>query len=265
MSTVGCWLRADVSGPLDRELLLAFVLSCSRAALRAHPERSLTASEEQLVADLMARRAAGEPLAYLVGRREFWSLPLKVTPDVLVPRPESELVVELALSVLPSRARVLDMATGSGAIGLAIASERSDADVTLTDLSPAALSLAQENAEKLGLEVTCCPSNWFAAISQQFDIIVCNPPYVRTDDPHLETLRFEPYSALVAGCDGLDAMRVLARDAPAHLAPGGWLIVEHGFDQGGKVRELFAEAGLAEVNTHLDLADLERVTIGYRP
>jgi release factor glutamine methyltransferase len=213
---------------------------------------------------LLARRARGEPIAYLVGTKGFWSLELEVTSGVLIPRPETELVVELALARLGDTDRVLDLGTGSGAIALAIAKERPRCRVTASDVSATALDIARHNAARLSLDARFIESDWFSAIEGRFDVIVCNPPYVAADDPHLGALVYEPRGALVAGHDGLGALRRVIADAPQHLVESGALIVEHGSTQGTAVRELFARAGFVAIATHRDLAGHERVTAGRR-
>ena len=253
---------------LDAELLLAHVLDVPRASVIARDERELTPEELGDFEHLLARRLRGEPLAYLTGMREFWSLKLEVTPAVLVPRPETELLVEWALACLqPGGGRVLDVGTGSGAIALAIARERPQASVIASDLSAAALAVAQGNARHLRIpNVAFVQGEYFAALGGQggFDLIVSNPPYVAEGDPHLADLKFEPALALTSGADGLDALRAIVAGAPAHLRPGGWLLVEHGATQGAAVRERFARAGFAQVETRRDLAGLERATGGRR-
>jgi len=244
------------------------VLGATRAALAADPDRGLAPGELDALEALARRRLAGEPVAYLTGRREFWSLELEVTPDVLVPRPETELVVDLALAAIAGvkRPAVLDLGTGSGAIALAIASARRDAAVTATDASAAALALARRNAGRLGLtNVRFVEGSWYEPLAGgRFDAIVSNPPYVAAGDPALAALAAEPRLALVAGADGLDALAVVAGGAPSHLARGGRLVVEHGTAQGAAVRELLRAAGLADVGTHRDLAGHERATEGAR-
>jgi release factor glutamine methyltransferase len=256
---------------MDAELLLAAELGVGRAVLRAHPERVPPPAALARFEAALARRAAGEPVAYVLGRKEFWSLELEVGPDVLVPRPETECLVELALARLPpgTGGEVLDLGTGSGAIGLAIAAERPGVRVCLTDVSRSALATAERNAERLGLgNVSFALGDWFGALdaADRFDVIVSNPPYLAADDPHLAApeLGREPRGALVAGPGGLEALAALIAGAPAHLRPGGWLLVEHGATQGPAVRALFGRAGLAQVATAPDLAGLDRVTLGRR-
>jgi release factor glutamine methyltransferase len=257
--------RIDAS---DAELLLAYALGASRSWLFAHATDLLPDERHARFEDLVARRAGGEPVAYLVGHRGFWSLDLRVTPDTLIPRPETELLVELALERLPrgQAARVADLGTGSGAIALAIARERPQARVVATDASAGALAVARENAEAHRLDnVEFRFGAWAEPLgSERFDLIASNPPYIADADPHLGQgdLRFEPRSALAAGIDGLDDIRLIARAAPSYLVDGGWLLLEHGLDQGVAVRSLLAGAGFRDVETRQDLEARDRVTIG---
>jgi release factor glutamine methyltransferase len=257
---------ASPSAFLDAEILVAHVAGTGRAALAADPDRPLGPEELLALESLARRRLAGEPVAYLTGRREFWSLELEVTPEVLVPRPETELVVERVLAALGDGGRpaVLDLGTGSGAIALSIAHERQNASVTATDASAAALAVAKRNAARLGLRnLRFLEGSWFEPLAGgRFDVIASNPPYVAAGDPALAALAHEPRAALVAGTDGLAAIEAIASAAPGHLVPGGWLIVEHGAAQGAAVRALFSAAGLAAVATRPDLAGHERVTEG---
>ena len=252
----------------EAALLLAHVLDRSRSWLYAHgeapvPERDLARFEQ-----LVARRAAGEPVAYLLGTRGFWRFDLAVTPDTLIPRPETELLVELALARIPEQAaaRVADLGTGSGAIALAVAGERPQAQVVAVDLSLDALGVARGNAATLGIgNVEFRSGDWLAPLSgERFDLIASNPPYIAEGDVHLAQgdLRFEPRGALASGTDGLDAIRTIAAAAPAHLHDGGWLLVEHGWEQGAAVRALFAGAGFVDVATERDLEQRDRVTLG---
>lgn len=255
---------------LEAELLLAHALDRPRSWFYAHAGDLLELRDATAFAELLRRREGGEPVAQITGHRGFWSLDLAVTADTLIPRPETELLVELALERLPRTEprRVLDLGTGTGAIALAIASERPLADVTAVDASEPALQVARENAADAGLALRLLAGDWFSAVAgETFDLVASNPPYIADDDPHLRQgdLRFEPRSALASGPDGLDAIRVIARDAPAHLVPGGWLLVEHGHEQGPAVRALFSAAGLQAVATERDLEQRDRVTLGRRP
>ena len=253
--------------PLENRILLCHVLGLSRVALITQSERCLTAPEAQQLAALVARRVAGQPIAYLVGQREFFGLPFEVDPAVLIPRPDTELLVELALERLPPSGAVLDMGTGSGAIAVALAHSRPDAAVSALDVSPAALAVARRNAAHNGANVTFLHSDWFAALgARQFALIVSNPPYIAAGDPHLAEgdLRFEPSGALTDHADGLSALRRLAAGAAAHLLPGAWLLLEHGYDQAHAVRALLAGHGYHRVQSWTDLAGIERVSGGLR-
>ncbi|WP_281273252.1 peptide chain release factor N(5)-glutamine methyltransferase [Solilutibacter pythonis] len=257
-------------GREDAEHLLLHVLGKSRGWLFAHGEDDMAAPQAAAFTALAQRRAAGEPVAYLTGRRGFWTLELAVTPATLIPRPETECLVELALERIAAEAdaRIADLGTGSGAIGLALAVERPRARIVATDSSAGALEVAVENARTQRiLNIEFRRGAWFAPlIGERFDLIVSNPPYIEAGDPHLGEgdLRFEPASALAAGVDGLDDLRVIVREAPAHLAAGGWLLVEHGWHQGEAVRALFAAAGFGDIDTMRDLEQRDRVTLGRR-
>nr|WP_283254417.1 peptide chain release factor N(5)-glutamine methyltransferase [Ramlibacter paludis] len=248
---------------LDAQLLLLHVLGRAqgdRAWLIAHDGDPLPQEQARRFAELVARRAAGEPLAYLVGNKEFFGLPLQVDARVLVPRPDTEVLVEWSLDCLQGRTapRVIDLGTGSGAIALAIRQARTDAHVEAVDRSAAALEVAHANAHALGLPVRLRQADWLDGATGPYDLIVSNPPYIAAGDAHLPDLRHEPESALVAGADGLDDIRRIVAAAPALLAPGGWLLLEHGWDQAAAVRALLASAGLAEAQSRHDLAGIER-------
>lgn len=256
------------SARIEVQCLLQHVLHVSRAYLLAHPERSLNAEEQDQYLNLLQRRLRGEPVAYILGEREFYGLNLKVTPATLIPRPDTELLVELALQrISPSLpTRVLDLGTGSGAIALAIAHARPRAFVLGVDASAAALMVAQENARALTLaNAHFTQSSWFSQIgAQRFGLIVSNPPYIAVADPHLKRgdLRFEPASALASGTDGLDDIRHIVSHACAHLQSGGWLLLEHGYDQAARVRALLQQSGFGAVFSACDLAGIERVSGG---
>ncbi len=286
---------------IEVQCLLQQVLGVARAYLMAHPERVLTAAENSIYRDFFQRRLAGEPIAYIFGQREFFGLNFKVTPDTLIPRPDTELLVELALQRLPpsgtslrpeevstlsaqsasmqvaatlphtggrqaGRTRVLDLGTGSGAIALAIAQQRSDVEVWACDASIAALRVAQDNALRLGIaSVHFIESDWFSALVEpSYDLIVSNPPYIAAVDPHLAQgdVRFEPLSALVSGADGLDDIRHIIKQAALHLGKNGWLLIEHGYEQAAQVRELLRAADFAEVFSARDLSGIERCSGG---
>ncbi|WP_239142782.1 peptide chain release factor N(5)-glutamine methyltransferase [Variovorax sp. WS11] len=252
---------------LDAQLLLLHVLgrpSGDRAWLLAHDTDILADAVWPAFARLCARRVAGEPVAYLVGEKEFHGLGLQVDARVLVPRPDTETLVEWALQCLQGRTApsVLDLGTGSGAIALAIRHARPDARVAAVDRSAAALAVARANAQRLGLAVRFAEADWLESADTDLDLVVSNPPYVAASDPHLAALRHEPLSALVSGADGLDDIRRIVDDAPAHLREEGWLLLEHGYDQAAAVRALLARRGFAEVQSRDDLAGIARCSGG---
>lgn len=263
-------LQASESPRRDAEILLGFVTGKARTFILAFGETALTDEQQEQLAGLLARRVRGEPVAHLIGEREFWSLPLFVSPATLIPRPDTECLVEQALSRLPAApCRILDLGTGTGAIALALASERPDCQVSAVDLIPDAVALAQRNADHLGIRnIEIVQSRWFSALEgQQFSLIVSNPPYIDAQDPHLAQgdVRFEPLSALVAADNGLADLHTLIKDAPRYLLPQGWLLLEHGWQQGAAVREIFARYGWQQVETCRDYGDNERLTLGRRP
>lgn len=256
----------------EAELLLARVLNRPRTYLFAWPELKLEVGLLVQFEELVKRRLQGEPSAYLTGHKEFWSLELKVTHDTLIPRPETELLVEQALQLIPPYAtyRIADLGTGSGAISAALAIERPKCQILATDISPAALAVARENFALFGIEnIRCSLGRWVTALVNEpkFDLIVSNPPYVARNDPHLADfeLNWEPGSALISGADGLDDIREIVATADSSLMPGGWLLLEHGFSQGEQVRQLLSAAGYRHCQTHLDLGGRERVSQGQTP
>ena len=248
---------------IDAQLLLLHILNCAdagRAWLLAHDTDTLAPSEQARFIALCQRRAAGEPVAYLRGMKEFYGLTLQVDARVLDPRPDTETLVDWALQLLaPLPApRVLDLGTGSGAIALALQHQRPDAQVSAVDASADALAVAQANAARLGLAVQFARGNWLRGVAGQFDVIASNPPYIAAADPHLAALRHEPLQALASGADGLDDIRSIVAQAPSHLLPGGWLLLEHGWEQAEAVQALLRSAGFAEVQSRKDLAGIAR-------
>ncbi|MBE9608035.1 peptide chain release factor N(5)-glutamine methyltransferase [Chitinilyticum piscinae] len=258
-------LRQSGLARIDAQVLLLHVCQQSRAWLIAHGDDPALSEHASAFAALAQRRRHGEPVAYLVGEREFFGRSFRVTPDVLIPRPDTELLVELALARAAKGARIVDLGTGSGCIPVTLHCERPDLAVSAVDVSPAALAVARENASRLGAKVAFAQSDWYTALARQvFDIIVSNPPYIEQHDPHLAQgdLRFEPRGALTDEGDGLIHLRRIVAGAPVHLQPGGWLLLEHGFDQGEACRQLLAEAGFTQIATCRDLGDNDRVTLG---
>jgi release factor glutamine methyltransferase len=256
-------LRASGVEAREARLLLAEASGMSEANVLAFPEKVLSAESERRFTQFTARRRGGVPMAYIVGYREFYGLRLTVTPAVLIPRPETELLVDLALR--RDFSTLADLGTGSGAIALAIKQQRKNSRVVGIDASAAALELARLNAAAHGLQVEWRKGPWLEPLAgERFDLVVANPPYVAAGDPHLAELRYEPRAALVAGADGLDAIREIAAAAPAHLNAGGWLLLEHGIGQERAVRELLHRAGLEDVQSWPDLAGIPRVSGGRR-
>ena len=250
---------------LETQLLLLHALGKShteRGWLLAHDLDALPTATQAAFLALAQRRVAHEPLAYLTGKVEFFGLTLTVDSRVLVPRPDTETLVEWALEVLPSNGRVIDLGTGSGAVALAVKHARAGAQVSAIDFSADALAVAQANARALQLDVQFSRGSWLDGVASQFDVIVSNPPYIATHDAHLANLSHEPQQALVSGADGLDDIRTIIQQAPAHLLPGGWLLLEHGYDQAQRVRGLLARAGFAAVQSKRDLSGIERCSGG---
>jgi len=265
MTSIGDWLAANADLPrIDRERLLCELLGINRARILSAPQTELDTPAHARLDAGVARLRCGEPLAYVTGRRGFRDFEVTVSPAVLVPRPETEHLVEAALERLLPGQRVLELGTGSGAVAIALALEAT-ASVTATDISSAALAVAAANGQHLGADITWLLSDWYAGVVGCFDLIVSNPPYIADHDPHLASLRHEPALALVSGKDGLDAIRCIVNGSGEHLEPRGWLLLEHGFEQGHAVRSLLHRQGFHAISTHRDLAGHERVTMGQRP
>lgn len=259
--TVDEALRGSPIDPRDARLLLAAASGLSEASVIAFPERTLPEEAQRRFHEFVRRRSAGEPVAYILGRKEFYGLELAVSSAVLIPRPETELLVELALQ--REFASLVDLGTGSGAIALAVKRHRPAARVVAVDSSEAALAMARRNAAKHSLQIEFRRGRWFEPLEgERFDVILANPPYVAEGDPHLPELVFEPLLALTSGADGLDAIREIVRGAPAHLRPGGWLLLEHGIGQNAAIRSLLSEAGLDDAQSWPDLARIPRVAGG---
>ena len=272
--TIASWLRQQGSlARLELEVALCHALDCSRAHLLSHPEQQLTFAELKQLSHWTHQLRNHIPLAYLTGEQEFWGLSLSIDARVLVPRPDTEILVECALECLPdapasTQARALqalDLGTGSGAIALAIAQERRDVDIHACDISAECLAVAEANSRALGLPISLRLSDWFERIDQRFHVIVANPPYIDSADPHLSQLQAEPRAALVAPNHGLADLQAIIERAPAHLHRDGWLLLEHGYDQGMATRELLTNRGFEQVGTRRDLGGNERVSWGQLP
>ena len=268
MNTINQLLRHSGLPRLEARMLLEAATGYNHAALLMRGDQCLSESQAAQWQQLLARRLAGEPMAYILGHREFYGRPFATTPATLIPRPETEHLVEAVLARLPTNGKVWDLGTGSGAIAVTLACERLDAAVFASDISPDALEVAAANAVELGAKVQFACGSWYQAFSKEqtglLDIIVSNPPYIEADDPHLieGDLRFEPQNALTDFADGLSAIRMLAKGAGERLQTGGWLLMEHGWNQGAAVRQILRDNGFSEVATEQDLAGLDRLTLG---
>jgi release factor glutamine methyltransferase len=250
---------------LDARMLLCTLLEQTTSWLLSHDQDALPPETRERYLALLQRRADGEPLAYLLGDKAFFGLTLRVTPDTLIPRPDTETLVEWALTLIPDdqATRVIDLGTGSGAIALALAHERPQAQLTAVDASAGALNVARDNAQSLGLNVRFVHGSWLTPLAgERFDLIVSNPPYIAEGDPHMAALRFEPTSALTSGADGLEDIRHIIQQAPAHLNAQAWLLLEHGYDQAVAVAQLLQARGFANVSTRFDLGGQARCTGG---
>lgn len=264
--TIEGLLKLALIDPLEARILLAHALRCTRVQLVIRSRDELTPQQVTEVSALFMRRMQGEPIAYLTGEREFYGLRFEVTPDVLIPRPETEMLVELASEHLPKGGTLIDLGTGSGAIAVAIAHLRRDAMVSAADISEAALAVARRNAAAHGVKIRFMQSDWFAGIDGHYDLVVSNPPYIAASDPHLSQgdLRHEPRSALTDGENGMMHLSTIIEQATAHLKPGGWLLLEHGYDQSAATRLLLERGGWQQVQSWRDLAGIERVSGGMR-
>lgn len=265
MSTVGAWLHshADVQR-LDLDVLLGHTLALARSQIMAFPERTLSCADQQILNSSVQRLRQGEPIAYITGHKEFYSLDFKVAPAVLIPRSDTECLVEAALTRLSSADRVLDLGTGSGVIGICLA-RFGNARVSASDASAAALEIARENARELSVDIDFLLGDWFEPVTQRYSMVVSNPPYIASSDPHLPALSYEPSQALISGSSGLNDLEHICRQAPGYLLRNGWLLLEHGFDQSASVRTLLAESGFTEISSQRDLGGHERVTAGQWP
>ncbi|NKC00068.1 MAG: peptide chain release factor N(5)-glutamine methyltransferase [Pseudomonadales bacterium] len=262
MISVGRWLATCQIDRRDAEILLGESLGISRSKIVTEPEALISPTNESNLNALAKSVQSGLPIAYAIGHWEFWGLTLKLNDATLIPRPDTELLVELGLDRTPTSASVLELGTGSGAIAIALTKTRPDIRLTATDLAPSAIVIAKENADHHSVHIQFKQTSWFDGLNDVWDVIISNPPYVAMNDPHLAGLSHEPVTALVSGPEGLDDLRHIIAEAPAHLSQVGQLFLEHGYDQGSAVRKLFIEAGFQKIETHTDLGNNERVTTG---
>ena len=263
-TTIAAWKQANFNTDrLELDLLLSQVTGLSRAEILADPQLTLSESQLTKLTDDLRALDAGTPFAYIAGKKEFFGIELEISESVLVPRPETEILVEMVLTLAPKNATLLDLGTGSGAIALAIISERPDIKVSASDLSPSALEIARKNARSLNLNLTFFHSNWYQSLPRRkWDLLVSNPPYVSENDPHLNALKKEPIEALVSGTDGLDAIRQIVSGSSAFLNPQGHLLIEHGFNQSETVSSLFAANSFKNIVSAKDYSGIERVKLG---
>ncbi|NOX48965.1 MAG: peptide chain release factor N(5)-glutamine methyltransferase [Gammaproteobacteria bacterium] len=263
MTSIGHWMSTANDLPrLDRERILTKVLGLTRSQIIASPETEISLCHQSQLDENTHRLRKGTPMAYILGTMEFWGLAFKVTPQVLIPRPDTELLVEKGVELAPPKGRVLELGTGSGAISIAMAKERRDLTILATDSSAQALEIARYNASSHAVDITFAHSDWFTSVQGKWDLIISNPPYIASNDPHLAELAAEPFTALVSGEEGLDDLTHIIDHAIHHLNTDGYLLLEHGYDQAAKVREVMCHAGLIGIRSHRDLANIERVSIG---
>ena len=259
-------LSNSESPEIDCTVLLCHVLKCNPTYLHTWPDKALTDTQQQTFSTYLTQRLEGRPVAHIIGQRGFWTLDLKVTPDTLIPRPDTEVLVSVALEKISPNMCIADLGTGTGAVGLALASERADISVIATDYYAAALAVAKQNITQMALDnVILWQGDWLSGIAKHsLDMIISNPPYIEVNDPHLQQgdVGFEPLSALVAGADGLDDIRTIIEQTQDCLKPKGWLMIEHGFQQAKAIRDLFQQAGLEEIETRKDFGNNDRVTLG---
>lgn len=263
-STLRELMKSSAIDKLDNRVLLSFITGFSHAQLIARDDYQLTDAQFQQYQDLLQRASGGEPIAYIIGYKEFYSRQFKVTPATLIPRPETELLVEQVLQLAPQNAKIIDLGTGSGCIAISCKLERPDLQVSAVDKFDDALNIARQNAERLQAQIEFTQSDWLAKIYDEFDVVVSNPPYIEVNDSHLQNLQFEPQIALTDFDDGLSCIKIIVQQAIMKLKYNGWLLIEHGYNQGTDVRTIFKNKGFKDIETIKDYADLERITIGQK-